>query len=179
MATRWGEQNARAAAVLLLSLGNSAFVYQGEELGMVDGPVGDPPRDRFGRDGCRRPMQWDASATGGFTSGTPWLEPVDPGDRSVDAQSPDDGSVLNLFRRLIALRGELAGEPRRVDSPPGTLVFDRGRHRIAINLGDDAAAMPLPETAVVLLETAAGVARPAAGGRVEVDGHAAIVARAA
>ena len=55
VATRWGEENVRAAAVLLLTLGGSAFIYQGEEIGMIDGPEADPPLDRYGRDGCRRP----------------------------------------------------------------------------------------------------------------------------
>ncbi|MFN8113781.1 MAG: alpha-amylase family glycosyl hydrolase [Solirubrobacterales bacterium] len=176
VATRWGEENARAAAVLLLTLGGTAFVYQGEELGMVDGEPGEHPRDRFGRDGCRRPMQWDASDAGGFTSGDPWLEPVDPGTRNADAQTADGDSILNLFRRLIELRRGIEGDPVRTESPPETLVFDRGRHRIAINLGNGTATVALPEGASVVLETEPGTLRPGAGG-VEVDGHGAIVAR--
>ena len=52
----------RAAALLLLTLPGCAFVYQGEEIGMVDGPGGDPPLDRFGRDRFRHPMQWERAA---------------------------------------------------------------------------------------------------------------------
>ena len=176
VATRWGEKNTRAAAVLLLTLGDTAFLYQGEELGMVDGGPADPPRDRFGRDGCRRPMQWDGSHAGGFTAGDPWLAPVDPESRNADSEAADEGSVLNLFRRLIELRREIDGDPVRVSSPANTLVFDRGRHRVAINLGDGPATVALPEGATVVLETAAGAARAATDG-VEIDGHAAVVTR--
>ena len=119
VATRWGEENARAAAVLLLTLGGTAFVYQGEELGMVDGARRDPPRDRFGRDGCRRPMQWDGSHAGGFTPATPGSQPVDPESRNVDSEAADEGSVLNLFRRLIELRREIDGDPVRVELAGG------------------------------------------------------------
>ena len=49
----------------------------------------DPPFDRAGRDGCRTPMQWDASPLGGFTIGTPWLPLVDPQTRNVADQSAD------------------------------------------------------------------------------------------
>lgn len=49
-------------------------------------------------------MQWDASPGGGFTSGTPWLPLVDPDRRSVAAQAGDEGSLLSLYRRLIAAR---------------------------------------------------------------------------
>jgi alpha-glucosidase len=99
VATRFGPENARAAADLLLSLPGTAFIYQGEEIGMVDGPGADPPIDRAGRDGARHPMQWDAS--GGFTRGTPWLPMVDPAKRNVADQRDDPGSLLNHYRELI------------------------------------------------------------------------------
>jgi alpha-glucosidase len=102
VATRFGPENARAAASLLLSLPGTAFIYQGEEIGMEDGPGADPPIDRAGRDGARHPMQWDAS--GGFTTGTPWLPMVDPGERNVADQRDDPGSLLNHYRDLIARR---------------------------------------------------------------------------
>ena len=49
-------------------------------------------------------MQWDASPTAGFTSGTPWLPIVDAATRNVDDQRQSPGSVLSLYRRLIAVR---------------------------------------------------------------------------
>ena len=67
LATRVGEQNVRAAAELLLTLPGAAFIYQGDELGLPNGPGHEPPYDRAGRDRLRHPMQWDASSAGGFT----------------------------------------------------------------------------------------------------------------
>jgi alpha-glucosidase len=102
LATRFGEEHARDAAELLLSLPGTAFIYQGEEIGMVDGPGADPPIDRAGRDGARHPMQWDRS--GGFTAGEPWLPMVDPERRNVAVQREDPGSLLHLYRDLIERR---------------------------------------------------------------------------
>ena len=163
---------------MLLTLGGTAFVYQGEEIGMIDGPAAEPPLDRYGRDGCRRPMQWDGSAAGGFTSGRPWLEPVDPGLRNVDALAAEEGSILSLFRRLVALRRELEGVPRRVTGPAGTLCFDRGSHRVLINLGDEDATPAMPAGATVLLASGPGIARTKNDG-VVLDGHSGAVLRLA
>ena len=135
VASRWGEENARAAAVLLLTLGGTAFVYQGEEIGMTDGRGGEPPLDRFGRDKCRTPMQWDPVPGAGFTTGTPWLPPADPHLRSVAGQRSDPESILNLFRELITLRREMTGEPVVLDSEPGTLVVRRGAHTVVVDMG--------------------------------------------
>ena len=62
--------------------------------------------NRFSRDNARTPMQWDASANAGFTTGTPWL-PVhaDFAEVNVEAESADPDSVLNWYRRLAVLRG--------------------------------------------------------------------------
>ena len=73
LASRYGEVNARAASMLLLTLPGAAFVYQGDEIGLTDGPGAEPPYDRAGRDPFRHPMQWEGSPRGGFTSGEPWL----------------------------------------------------------------------------------------------------------
>src|SRR3954453_8085911 len=105
VATRWGRDHVREAAELLLTLPGTAFVYQGEEIGRADGPGATPPIDRAGRDGARHPMQWDGTADGGFTTGTPWLPMVDPGRRNVADQRDDPGSLLNHYRELIARRG--------------------------------------------------------------------------
>ena len=65
---RVGARNARAAALLALTLPGAVFVYQGDEIGMADGPGADPPHDRAGRDRHRHPMRWDDDAPhGGFT----------------------------------------------------------------------------------------------------------------
>ena len=87
----------------------TAFIYQGDEIGLADGPGADPPFDRAGRDRHRHPMQWDATPNGGFTTGTPWLPPVDPERRNVEAQRGDPASLLEHYREpdLAA-----AGAPR-------------------------------------------------------------------
>jgi alpha-glucosidase len=104
-ATRFGEERARLAALLFLTLRGTICLYAGEEIGMVDGPdPATPLHDRFGRDRQRTPMQWDSSPAGGFTTGRPWLPLVDPSTRNVAAQANDPGSLLSLYRRLLRLR---------------------------------------------------------------------------
>ena len=118
-ATRWGgrhrEARMRLAAMMLLSLRGSPCLYQGEEIGMVQGriprsKIQDPAGRKFwpfyrGRDGCRTPMQWDSSPHGGFSTAEPWL-PVNPdwSSRNVDTQIQDGRSLIHLYRDLIALR---------------------------------------------------------------------------
>ena len=104
LATRLGREHVREAAELLLTLPVAAFIYQGDEIGLGDGPGADPPFDRYGRDGARHPMQWDASRNGGFTTGEPWLPAVDPEERNVEAQRGDPDSLLEHYRTLIAER---------------------------------------------------------------------------
>ncbi|MDQ6915913.1 MAG: alpha-amylase family glycosyl hydrolase, partial [Actinomycetota bacterium] len=65
LATHVGPGRERAAATLLLTLPGPAFVYQGDEIGQAEGPGGNPPLDRFGRDRARHPMQWEPAPLGG------------------------------------------------------------------------------------------------------------------
>jgi alpha-glucosidase len=143
-ATRFGD-NFRAACVLFLTLPGPAFIFEGDELGTPDGPGVDPPLDRHDRDRFRHPMAWDPSPTGGFTTGTPWLPPFEPEQRNVAAQAQDDDSVLELFRRLIRLRPQLGARqgpgPRFKGSPPQTVVFERNGYQVAVNLGEQPAAI--------------------------------------
>jgi alpha-glucosidase len=144
LATRFGHDNERAAAMLLLTLPGTAFVYQGEEIGMADGPGADPPFDRAGRDGARHPMQWDATPRAGFTSGEPWLPIVDAAERNVADQARNDSSLLALYHELIALRPSLGEGFALLDSEDGVLAYERGDHGIAINLtGERRSAPPL------------------------------------
>ncbi|MBV8184281.1 MAG: DUF3459 domain-containing protein [Hyphomicrobiales bacterium] len=115
VATRVGPEQARIAAMLLLTLRGTPTLYQGDEIGMADVPiprrlVRDPfgkNAPGFGRDPERTPMQWDASRHAGFSASEPWL-PVarDFASRNVERQSSDAGSMLSLYRALIALRRE-------------------------------------------------------------------------
>jgi alpha-glucosidase len=155
VATRWGEEHARAALVLALTLGGCAFLYQGDEIAMIDGPGHDPPIDRFGRDAFRHPMQWEPAPDAGFGAGRPWLPPVDPERRSVRAQEQDPASVLALTRRLIELRKGMRGRPRVLRAAPGLLAFRREDHLVAVNAGTEPAK--LPGGGELLLESAEGV----------------------
>src|SRR5919109_3244782 len=157
MTTRFGAENARAAAVLLLTLPGIAFVYQGDEIGQEDGPGGSPPRDRAGRDRHRHPMQWDASALGGFTTGQPWLPLVDPGERNVETQSEEPGSMFSLYRALIELRRRLGEGFALLDAPSGMLAFQRGEHVVAINTTDR--ELSAPAAGDVVLESDTGAVR--------------------
>ena len=132
---RVGAQNVRAAALLALTLPGPVFVYQGDELGMADGPGREPPDDRAGRDRHRHPMRWDDDAPhGGFSDGEPWLPAIEVTGGGASKQERDPDSVLALYRDLIALRRDLepglefldAG-PRR--GRPRLPPRDRPRHR--------------------------------------------------
>jgi alpha-glucosidase len=154
--SRIGEAQQRAAAMLLLTLPGTAFVYQGDEIGLLDGPGGDPPEDRHGRDPARHPMQWSGEPSGGFTTGTGWLPPVDPEARSVAGQCGDPASVLELYRALIRLRRTLAGGIEIVEAgADGLLVYRRGDATVALNLGAGERRAATP--GVVELATEPGV----------------------
>ena len=141
--SRIGEYNLRAAAMLLHTLPGPVFLYQGDEIGLLDGPEGDPPADRYGRDRARHPMQWDAGPQGGFTTGTPWLPAVDPARRNVAHQRGDPGSLWSLHRDLIALRRGLRGGLELVAArEDGLLAYRRGDVLVTLNLG--AQTLPLP-----------------------------------
>jgi alpha-glucosidase len=163
LATRFGAENARAAAFLLLTLPGPAFLYQGDEIGQAEGPPGESRFDRVGRDRFRHPMQWDGSPTGGFTTGEPWLPAVDPADCNVEAQRDDPGSMLALVRELIGLRHELSGELELIDAGEEVVAFRRGGHLIVVNTGPQAAPVPAagePRLATSPSATAGGSLAP-------------------
>ena len=95
---RLGASTAKAklAASILLSLPGVPYLYYGEEIGML----GEKPDEDI-----RRPMQWDASANAGFTSGTPW-RPLNSNaaDFNVERMQADDNSLWNHYRKWIHLR---------------------------------------------------------------------------
>ncbi len=111
-ATRVGADAVRAAAVLLLTLPGTVFVYQGDELGMADGAGADPPIDRFGRDRHRHPMQWDASPHGGFSDRDALAGADRPGAAQRRRPAPRPRLGAQPLPRLLALRRELHGELR-------------------------------------------------------------------
>lgn len=119
--SRIGEQQSRAAAVLLLTLPGMVFLYYGDEIGMKNGdipkefvqdpgargePVGPDGQHRQGRDPQRTPMQWTAGRNAGFsTAETTWL-PVAENFKShnVESESKTDDSFLSLYKVLGTLR---------------------------------------------------------------------------
>jgi alpha-glucosidase len=151
LATRVGAGSARAAAMLLLTLPGTTFLYQGDEIGQGDGPPGESRFDRAGRDRFRHPMQWTGATTGGFTSGEPWLPLVDPDERNVEAQRDDPRSMLSFIRALIELRPKLGDGMRFLDAAPGVLAYERGGHAVALNT--TAEQQPGPVAGAVVLET--------------------------
>jgi alpha-glucosidase len=116
-----GLRRARAATMVMLGLPGSAYMYQGEELGLPeatrlpDDVRQDPTWERSnhtqrGRDGCRVPMPWEGSTPSlGFGPGAEtWLpQPAEYGALAVDRQRGVDDSTLELYRQLLSLRHEL------------------------------------------------------------------------
>jgi alpha-glucosidase len=115
-----GLRRARAAALFLLGLPGSAYLYQGEELGLhevadiPDAQRQDPtffrsPGEDVGRDGCRVPLPWTADgASLGFGAGGSHLpQPEWFAASAADVQDDDPDSTLTMYRRALALRHEL------------------------------------------------------------------------
>jgi alpha-glucosidase len=131
---------AKVAATMLLTLRGTPFVYYGEEIGLREGSIPrnelvDPLGKKYwpfhkGRDGCRTPMQWKADAAAGFSSGQPWLRVnSDYETVNVEAERADEQSLLNFYRRLIALRRESPalyhGSYRPLERPVDVFAFER------------------------------------------------------
>ena len=159
--TRFGgsEARARAAAVLLLTLRGTPFVFQGDELGLEDAVVADDQRvDPGGRDPCRAPMPWLRRAMHGWQRAPALPFAPDAGARSVEAQMADPRSTLWLYRRLIDLRRRHAalerGALELVDAPHEVLAYDRvvgsERVRVLVNFGHEAAALPREDWVLAL-----------------------------
>ncbi len=163
--------------MMLLTLRGCVFLYEGDEIGMVDTPLTkeqmqDPVSIQYfpayTRDGARTPMQWEGGAGGGFTDAgvEPWL-PFGDLTTNVQDQRGDPESFLSLCRDLIGLRDALpdlkAGAYASVASPDGVLAYQRGeRTLVALNLGTGAATQDRV-TGVVRV----GTHRPRDGERVE------------
>lgn len=146
--TRFGSlERARAAALLLLALPGSVYLYQGEELGLPeveDLPeevLADPAWERSGhtergRDGCRVPLPWANNGPSlGFGPAAGWLpQPSDWAGLSVQEQATAPHSTLNLYRAALRLRREAPPcELRWLDSPSGTLAFTTGERMVVVN----------------------------------------------
>jgi alpha-glucosidase len=115
VATRIGRDQAKVAGMLLLTLRGTPTLYYGDEIGMTNvniprEEIQDPqglnmPDKNLSRDPERTPMQWDDSASAGFTSTKPWLRISDEFKHiNVQSQLKSEDSILNFFRRMTHLR---------------------------------------------------------------------------
>jgi len=151
----WGMARARLAAMLLLTLRGTPFLYYGEEIGMQDVPIPqericDPVGKRFaalGRDPERTPMQWSAARGAGFTDAAETWLPIatDFVVHNAEQQAGDPDSLLNLYCRLLWYRKGAAaltqGGYRALDGHPDTFVYLR-QHRtqrlvVALNFASE------------------------------------------
>jgi alpha-glucosidase len=157
-----GLRRARAATLMLLALPGSAYLYQGEELGLHE--LGDQPAEVLqdptyrrsqgrekGRDGCRVPLPWTRTGDSfGFGPGGAHLpQPAWFADCSVEAQEGAADSTLRLYRAALAARRDLLAEEKLVwveagpDTGADVLHFVRpGGWQVVTNLGDGPTAVP-------------------------------------
>ena len=170
IATRVGDEQARVAAMLLLTLRGTPTIYQGDEIGMTDAHI--PPdriRDRWeenmpglgeGRDPCRTPMHWTSALHGGFCPDDvePWLPMGE--NTSVAEQADDATSMLNLHKRLLAVRRERPALLRgTLDAwHDGAVLLLERRHegeciRVALNLSASPQSLPNGWTGERLVST--------------------------
>jgi len=163
-----GVRRARAATLFELALPGSAYLYQGEELGLHE--VADIPaeqrqdpsffrasreqleQDGPGRDGCRVPLPWTRTGSSfGFGEGGSHLpQPAWFGDVSVEAQDGVEGSTLTLYREALRRRHELeTAETLTWDESLSTgdvLAFERPGGWVTVtNFGDAPASVPAAE----------------------------------
>ena len=156
----------RAATLMMLALPGSAYLYQGEELGLLE--VADLPAEALrdpvwertghalkGRDGCRVPLPWTADGPSfGFGPGGAWLpQPAWFADLAADVQAADADSTLTLYRQALLLRRALNADDVSVDwietDDDQVLHFARrtGWHTV-VNFSDQ--PRPLPPGRVIL-----------------------------
>jgi len=167
-----GLRRARAATAFMLALPGSAYIYQGEELGLpeaVDLPDAarqDPTFTRtggelYGRDGCRVPIPWeaDAPASGFSPTGSSWLpQPASWPAYARDAQAGVAGSTLEFYRDALALRRQHTLGTTDLtwleSTDPDVITFRSGEVTVVANTG--AGTVPLPDGRIVLKSGHAG-----------------------
>lgn len=165
-----GDARARLAALLLLTLRGTPFLYYGEEIGMRDVPIPqericDPVGQRFpglGRDPERTPMQWNAETYAGFSNVEPWL-PLGPDYtlRNVEVQQRDSHSLLSFYRQLIWKRKRspalLEGSYHTLTGPENVFTYERRHSRqtlaVALNFGSEATTVTLPRAGTLWIST--------------------------
>ena len=170
------QRRARAAALIMLGLPGTAFIYQGEELGLPEDfdltpdqwrdPNWERSGHRFkGRDGCRVPLPWtaDGPAFGFNDTGAAWLPQPDwYAGYAASAQDGVDGSILSLYRRAVGLRREWVARGADtamtwLDDPSEPQLLSwrlPSGLTVAVNCSADR-GLPMPEHNRVLVSSAA------------------------
>ena len=184
-----GRARTLALNVLFSCLPGVPVLYQGEELGLVDGsvpvsakldPVGPAGDVAAGRDGCRTPMPWYPGSQNGFTEGTPWLSSSARDDaETVEVQTRESGSWHDLYRALLGAKkeiGPLTGEDVHwEDGGEGPVVhYRRGPISVAANTSPEALTVQDVEQAELVFGTNGVVV---VDGNVELPGHGAAIWR--
>ncbi|ORX36053.1 glycoside hydrolase superfamily [Kockovaella imperatae] len=153
-----GLKRARAASLFMLGLPGSAYIYQGEELGLPEivdiapehrqCPVFKQTKGkRLGRDGCRVPLPWVHSEPGFGFGGKPWIpQPDRMGTMSVDLEEKDPRSTLSLYRRALTLRRELQSPEEELEwigENSRTLHYSRSENwEVIVNFSEVEIDMP-------------------------------------
>lgn len=154
-----GLRRARAAALLTLALPGSAYLYQGEELGLPEHTTleaehrQDPAFFRtagaeVGRDGCRVPLPWHSEEPGyGFGGGSStWLpQPASFERYAVNRQEGTPGSTLELYRSVLKHRRVFAlgtGMLTWLPAEPGVVGFANGSVKVFVNTNGHAVGLP-------------------------------------
>jgi alpha-glucosidase len=175
---------ARMTMLLLMTLRGNPFLYFGEELGLtqVDIPfeeLQDPEAIAnwpltLSRDGARTPMAWEAGKPNlGFSVARPWLRTgAEHATLAVDRQDKDPQSLLNLTRKLVALRkaepGLRLGRMERIEADGDLLRFERWiddrRISLVFNFGTTPRAIDLKGHVVIAVNGADATLLPPFGG---------------
>ena len=159
---RVGLARARAAVMTMLALPGSAYLYQGEELGLEQVDVApedwQDPRSvmlgKVGRDGCRVPLPWSGTEPPfGFGPGAsqPWIpQPQEWSTLTVEAQLADPDSMLTFYRDALRTRRTFAeaGDEVTVKIDGDVLTLERGDLVCHLNTGRT--PVPLPDGEVLL-----------------------------
>lgn len=155
--TLTGRLRARAAALMMLALPGSVYLYQGEELGLGDNTRIEPEfrqdpsfarsgGERIGRDGCRVPLPWTEGESFGFGTGGTWLpQPDEWQGMSRETQANEGHSSLSLYTEALHLRKELGlgeGSLEHINSLGfGIIAFTNGPVTVLINMGTEEATV--------------------------------------
>ncbi len=179
------EKSSKLLITLLLSMRGTPFIFQGDEIGMTNTKLnsvseskdietlngwlevqkrGVSERDFLnaanysGRDNARTPMQWSSGREGGFTTGKGWMD-VNPNTTliNVEAQIVDDQSILNYFRKMLALRKAnpvlTYGSYQPIETGPDyvftfTRQMEKEKVMIMLNFSDHTVKFPIEDAQI-------------------------------